>query len=273
MLDSTKAMLLAIDIGNTNITAGVFDGERLLSSWRLSTDPRRLADEYALQLHGLLPLKGVSPDQVHHVAICSVVPPLTGVFQDAARALWGIEPLVVGTGTRTGVRVLYDSPRDVGADRVVDAAAAFHYYGAPAIVVDFGTATVIDAIGADGSYLGGAIALGLSVAAESLFVSTSQLRRVELVTPKTAIGKSTVHSMQSGLLLGYIGLVESMVSRFKKEMDAPDANVVATGGLAHVMASETDVIDVVDEDLTLRGLQYIYTMNTTPIGTQMRSEA
>ena len=257
-------MLLAIDIGNTNVTAGVFDGELLLASWRLATDPRRLADEYALQLRGLFPLKGVSPEQVDQVAVCSVVPPLTGVFQEAVRTLFGVEAMVVGAGTRTGVRVQYDSPRDVGADRVVDAAAAAHFYGAPAVVVDFGTATVFDAIGADGSYLGGAIAPGLTVAAESLFLSTSQLRRVELAAPDTAIGKSTTHSMQSGLVLGYIGLVEGMVRRFKDEMGAPQAKVVATGGLAHLMAQHTTVLDVVDEDLTLRGLQYIHALNMVP---------
>jgi type III pantothenate kinase len=266
MPDPTKAMLLALDIGNTNITAGVFDGERQLVSWRLATDQHRLADEYALQLRGLFPLKNVSPEQVDRVVICSVVPPLTGVFQEAVRTLFGVEPLVVGAGTRTGVRVLYDSPRDVGADRVVDAAATFHFYGAPAIVVDFGTATVFDAIAADGSYLGGAIAPGLIVSAESLFLSTSQLRRVELTAPPTAIGKSTVHSMQSGLVLGYVGLVESMVGRFRDELKAPKAKVVATGGLAHVMAKETDVIDVVDEELTLRGLQYIHAMNMAERG-------
>lgn len=266
-------MLLALDIGNTNVTAGAFDGERLVASWRLSTDARRMADEYALQFQGLLPMKGVRPEAISSVCLCSVVPPLTGVFQQMARTLFGGEPLVVGAGTRTGVRVLYDNPRDVGADRIVDAAAAFHYYGAPVIVVDFGTATVFDAISADGSYLGGAIAPGLIVAAEALFLNTSQLRRVELQAPKTAIGKNTVHSMQSGLVLGYTGLVEGMVRRFKDELGpalaqtgAPAAKVVATGGLAGLMAEHTSVIEVVDMDLTLRGLNYIHGLNTPGLG-------
>ena len=257
-------MLLAIDIGNTNVTAGVFEDERLLASWRLATDPRRMADEYALQLRGLFPLKNVPLEAVRDVAMCCVVPPLTGVFQEAIRILIGVEPLVVGAGTRTGVRVLYDSPKDVGADRIVDAAAAHYYYGAPAVVVDIGTATVFDAIAADGTYMGGAIAPGLGIAAESLFFTTSQLRRVELQAPETAIGKNTVHAMQSGLVLGYVGLVESMVRRFKEELGAPNAKVIATGGIARVIASETNAIDVLDEDLTLRGLLRIYSLNARP---------
>ena len=261
-------MLLAIDIGNTNVTLGVFQDERLLASWRLATDLRRMADEYALQLRAALLLKSIPLDQVDQAVMCSVVPPLTGVFQEGVVASTGVEPLVVGAGTRTGVRVLYDTPRDVGADRVVDAAAVLHFHGAPAIVVDFGTATVFDAVAANGSYLGGAIAPGLNMAAESLFFNTSQLRRVELAAPKTAIGKSTIHSMQSGLVLGYVGLVESMVRRFKEEMDAPNAKVVATGGLARLMAGELSVIDLVDEDLTLRGLQYVHSLNTAAAAAQ-----
>jgi type III pantothenate kinase len=161
-------MLLALDIGNTNVTIGVFDGERIGATWRLATDVHRQADEYALQLKNILPMKGVAVDAIDGIVLCSVVPPLTVVFEDACSFLFDIQPLVVGTGTRTGVRVRYDNPRDVGADRVADAAAAYHLYGGPCIVVDFGTATVLDAISADGEYLGGAIAPGLRVSAESL---------------------------------------------------------------------------------------------------------
>jgi type III pantothenate kinase len=257
-------MLLALDIGNTNITAGVFNDSTLLASWRLATDAQRQPDEYALQFKSLLPMKGVDVEQITAVALCSVVPPLTGVFQEVAQALFGRPPLVVGIGTKTGVRIDYDNPRDVGADRVADAAAAFHLYGGPCIVVDLGTATVFDAISADGTYLGGSITLGLSVAAESLFLSTSQLRRVELTAPATAIGKNTIHAMQSGLVLGYAGLIEAMVARFKLEMDAPNATVVATGGLADVLAAETGIFDEVNEELTLQGLQLIHTMNEVP---------
>jgi type III pantothenate kinase len=254
-------MLLAVDIGNTNVTLGVFDAERIAASWRLSTDPRRLPDEYALQLSELLPMKGVKLADVDAISMCSVVPPLTQVFEEASRTLFGVKPLIVGAGTRTGVRVRYDSPHDVGADRVVDAAAAYHFHGGPAVVVDFGTATVFDAISADGAYLGGAISPGLGIAAESLYQSTSMLRRVEMTAPETAIGTSTAHSMQSGLVFGYAGLVEAMVRRFKDELGDSSATVIGTGGLAELMAQETSVFDIVDQELTLRGLAYIYGLN------------
>jgi type III pantothenate kinase len=255
-------MLLALDIGNTNVTIGAFDGDRIVNTGRLATDPRRMPDEYALQLQALLPLKNIQPKNIRAVSICSVVPPLTGVFVQASRALFNVEPLVIGAGTRTGVRVLYDNPRDVGADRVVDAAAALHFYGAPAIVVDFGTATTFNAITGDGSYLGGAITTGLNLAAEALWLNTSQLRRVELVAPKAAIGKNTVHSMQSGIIFGYAALVEGMVKRFKAEMDAPNAKVIATGGLAGLMAEHAPVLEIVDVDLTIKGLNWLFKLNS-----------
>ncbi|MBI4282599.1 MAG: type III pantothenate kinase [Chloroflexi bacterium] len=258
-------MLLAIDIGNTNVTMGVFRGEELVATWRLATDARRMPDEYALHIRSLLPLKGVAPEGIRSIAICSVVPPLTQVFEDLSRTYFNISPLVVGTGTRTGVRILYENPRDVGADRVVDAAAAFTLYGGPVIVVDFGTATVFDAISKDGDYLGGAIASGVYLTAEALFERTSQLRRVELVPPKTAIGRNTAASIQSGILFGHVGMVESMVRRFKAEM-GEDARVVATGGLAPVIQKETSVFDAVNLDLTLVGLRLIYKMNTSAKG-------
>ena len=253
-------MLLAVDIGNTNVTLGLFEGDDLAASWRLSTDTRRLADEYALQLSQLLPMKDIEPEQVREAALCSVVPPLTGAFAQAAADLFGVEPLIVGAGVRTGVRIQYDNQHDVGADRVVDAAAAYHFYGGPAIVVDFGTATVFDAISADGAYLGGAIAPGLDLAADALFRGASLLRRVEMAAPPSAIGKNTTHAIQSGLVLGYAGLVETMVERFRRELDAP-ATVIATGGLASTMAAQTAAIDIVDEHLTLRGLAHVYALN------------
>jgi type III pantothenate kinase len=257
-------MLLALDIGNTNVTVGVFAGDRIVATWRLATDTHRQPDEYALQLKDLLPMKGVTVDSIDGISLCSVVPPLTSVFIEACEALFNITPLIVGTGTKTGVRIRYDNPRDVGADRVADAAAAFAIYGGPCIVVDMGTATVFDAISADGDYLGGAIALGLGVAAESLYAATSQLKRVELVAPATAIGKNTAHSIQSGLIFGYAGLIDEMVRRYKLEMDAPNATVIATGGLAYAMAEQATVIDIVNEELTLQGLRLIYALNTEP---------
>jgi type III pantothenate kinase len=257
-------MLLALDIGNTNVTVGVFDDERIVATWRLATDTHRQPDEYALQLKDLLPMKGVTVSSIDGIALCSVVPPLTGVFQEACEALFGITPLIVGTGTKTGVRIRYDNPRDVGADRVADAAAAFAIYGGPCIVVDMGTATVFDAISSDGEYLGGAIALGIGVAAESLYSATSQLRRVELSPPASAIGKNTAHSIQSGLIFGYAGLIDEMVARFKQEMDAPDATVIATGGLAPIMAKQAKSLGIVNEELTLEGLRLIHALNTEP---------
>ena len=252
-------MLLALDIGNSNVTVGVFDGNELMATWRMATDRARMPDEYGLTLSHLLPLKGVSVEDVSAVCMCSVVPPLTQRFVELCRAYFRAEPLVVSAGVKTGIRVLYDSPRDVGADRIADAAAALHLYGGPVIVVDFGTATVFDAITADGDYLGGALAPGITVAADALYANTSLLRRVELVSPESAIGKSTVHALQSGIVLGYTDLVSGMVSRFRGEL-GEGCKVVATGGLATLFA-DTGIFDLVDEDLTLVGLRLIYEMN------------
>ena len=255
-------MLLAIDIGNTNVTIGAFDGESLAATARIATEPGRMSDEYGLTLSQLLPQKGVPIDSVDSVAICSVVPPLTPTFITLCHDFLPCSgpPLVVGSGVRTGVRVLYDNQRDVGSDRIADAVAAFQLHGGPAIVVDFGTATVFDAISADGDYVGGAIAPGVTVSADSLFHATSQLRRVELARPDCAIGKNTVHSMQSGLVLGYAELVRGMVARFDAELGG-SATVVATGGLAGLIQDVTGVFDVVDPDLTLRGLRIIHELN------------
>ena len=254
-------MLLAIDIGNSNVTVGVFDGDALKTTFRLSTDTRKMPDEYAIAVNQLLPLKGLSLDDIDAVAMCSVVPPLTPSFIHLADEYFGIQPLVVGAGTRTGIRVKYDSPRDVGADRIVDAAAVFTIYGGPAIVVDIGTATVFDAVTEHGEYLGGAIAPGITIAADSLFHATAMLRRVELARPPAAIGKNTVHALQSGLVFGYSELVKGMVARFRAELGG-DPKVVATGGLADVVAEESGIFDAVDPNLTLTGLRIVYEMNT-----------
>ena len=253
-------MLLALDIGNTSISIGVFRGDRLEATWRIATDTARMPDEYGLMLNHLLPLRGVSAAEVSTVALCSVVPPLTPVFVEVAEAYFASTPLVVGSGTKTGIRIMYDSPRDVGSDRIVDAAAALSLYGGPAIVVDFGTATVFDAVSESGEYLGGALAPGVSVAADALFHSTSQLRRVELVGPPTAIGKNTVHAMQSGLVLGYAEMVKGMVARFDDELGG-GSKTIATGGFARVIEGEVGIFDEVDPDLTLTGLRLIHEMN------------
>jgi type III pantothenate kinase len=253
-------MLLVLDIGNTNVKTGVFRGNELVASWRMATDTRRMPDEYAALLLSLLQMRGLQPSSVQDAALCSVVPPLTGVFEEAIRSYFRVTPLVVGVGVKTGIRILYDSPRDVGADRVVAAAAAYQLYGGPVIVVEFGTATVFDAVTREGEYLGGAIHPGLHVAAEALFTSTSQLRRVELTRPAHAIGRNTVAAIQSGVVLGHVGLVEGMVRRFKEEL-GEDARVIATGGLAHLVACETEVFTAVNEDLILHGLRMVFEMN------------
>ena len=256
-------MLLAMDIGNTNVTLGVFDEERLVSTWRIATDQRRLPDEYSQLVSSILPLKGVQTGDISGACLCSAVPPLTPTFEEVCKSFFKVNPLVVSAGVKTGVSILYDNPRDVGADRIADAVAAYRLYGGPVIIVDFGTATVFDAISRDGEYLGGSLAPGIGVSADALFLSTSQLRRVELTPPKCAIGKNTVAALQSGLLLGHVGLVEGMVARFKGEM-GQESRVVATGGLAEIIAHETNVFDDVNEDLTLIGLRMIYEMNQKP---------
>src|SRR5574337_1180148 len=211
-------MLLAIDIGNTNITLGLYEGDKPGPRWRLATAHERMPDEYGLQLVGLLHHAGIVPEDVTAAALASVVPPLTSNWVQVCKTYLSIDPLVVETGVKTGVRVRYDDPKQVGADRIVDAAAIHKLYGGPACSVDFGTATTFDAISAEGDYLGGAIAPGIGIAAEALFMRTAKLPRVDLVRPPSVIGKNTVHSMQSGLLFGYVALVEGMVARFRKEL-------------------------------------------------------
>ncbi len=253
-------MLLAIDIGNTNITFGLYEGDTLGPSWRIRTIHEKMPDEYGLLMDQLFRHRGYQPEQVTGAVIASVVPPLTPVFEQACRDYVGQDPLVVNADVKTGVRILYDNPRVVGADRVVDAAAVKALYRVPACVVDFGTATTFDAVSAEGDYLGGAIAPGVGISAQALFERTAQLPRVELTRPPSAIGRNTAHSMQSGLLFGYVGLVEGMVARFKAEL-GPETYIIATGGLAELVARETDVIDVVDLWLTLHGLRIIYELN------------
>ncbi len=253
-------MLLAIDVGNTNITMGAFNGDALAATWRMSTESRWQPDECSVVLRSMMTMKHVSPEDVEAVVICSVVPPLTPVFEEACVNTFGTAPLVVGAGTRTGVRILYEPPRDVGADRVVDAAAAYRLYGGPLVVVDFGTATVFDAVTKEGDYLGGALFPGMQIASEALVQRTSQLRRVELTAPKSAIGRNTIAALQSGLVYGHVALVEGMIARFRSEL-GEDARAVATGGLADLVASQTDVFHAVNPDLTLIGLRMVYDMN------------
>jgi len=253
-------MLMTIDIGNTNISIGVYQEDVLGPRWRVSTDNNRMPDEYGLQLDGLLKHESLSPADISGNCLASVVPPLTGIFLQACREYLNHDPLVVDAGVKTGVRILYETPRAVGADRIVDAAAVQTLYGGPACVVDFGTGTTFDAISRDGDYLGGAIAPGIGIAAEALFRRAAKLPRVELSTPPSVIGQNTPHSMQSGLIYGYVGLVEGMVTRFRAEL-GPEMKVIATGGLTEIIARETRMIDIVAPWLTLDGLRIIWDMN------------
>ncbi len=256
--------LFAVDIGNTNITLGVFEDDHLRATGRLSTDPSRTDDELSLLLHGLLTARGITPEELDAVAMCSVVPPLTQTVFDAVANLTGIDALVVGPGVKTGIRVSYDRTQDVGTDRIADAVAAITLYGKPAVIVDIGTATVFNAVNEDGEYIGGAIAPGMRSAAEALYSNTAQLRRVELTDPGSVIGRNTIASMQSGLVLGNVELIEGMVRRFTEELSPgspEDCKIVATGGLAAVIEPLTKVFDVHDPDLTLKGLHLIHKMN------------
>jgi type III pantothenate kinase len=253
-------MLLTIDIGNTNLTLGIYQGQDAGPRWRLATVHDRMPDEYGLQFIGLLAHAGFSPDEITGICLASVVPPLTGKVVDACRQYLGQEPLVVDTGVRTGVRIRYEDPKAVGADRIVDAAAVQKLYGGPACVVDFGTATTFDAISSSGDYLGGAIAPGIGIAAEALFLRTAKLPRVDLQRPPAAIGRNTVHAMQSGLLFGYVALVEGMVARFRSEL-GPGMKVIATGGLAEIIGRETSVIQISAPWLTLDGLRIVWELN------------
>lgn len=256
-------MLLAIDVSNTTIKAGAFRGAAIVADWRFATERHRLADEYGMLLLSLFEAGGIRAKDVDGVSISCVVPPLKAVFEQVARRYLGAEPLVVGPSTPLGMRLLVDNPLEVGADRVVNTLATHRLYGGPAITIAFGTATVFDCISAEGDYLGGAIAPGMVVALESLTRSAAQLYQVELARPPQATGTNTVHQLQSGMVLGYAGLVEGLVGRLKREIAPGGApvKVIATGGLAEVVAPETAAIDRVDLQLTLQGLRIAYELS------------
>ena len=253
-------MLLVMDVGNTNVTLGVFRGQELAASWRLRTEVHRTSDEYAVLLKSLLAGEGLSPSDISEAVLASVVPPLVAVLQESMGKHLGIRPLVVEAGIKTGVRICTDNPREVGADRICNALAAYRLYGGPAIVIDFGTATTFDVVSEGGDYLGGAIAPGIEVALEALFQHAAKLPSIEFTRPKHAIGKNTVASMQSGLIFGYVGLVEGIVRRIKRELGGR-ARVIATGGQAEVIVRESSMVEVVDPDLTLVGLRMIHELN------------
>ena len=250
-------MLLAIDVGNTHNVIGVYDGERLKGQWRIGTRRERTADEYALVICGLLRESSLDPGQITDVVFSSVVPPLVSDLAEMARQHFKAEPLVIESGMDVGVPLLVDNPAEVGADRIVNAFAAYHMYGGPLIIVDFGTATTFDVISRQGEYLGGAICPGIMISLEALVSRTAKLPKVELVKPKTVIGKNTVANMQSGIINGYAALVDGLVAKMKAELPE-EPRVIATGGLASAVASESTAIDEVDDSLTLEGLRLIY---------------
>lgn len=254
-------MMLAVDIGNTNIVLGVYRKRELLHHFRLSTARQSTADEYGVLIHNLFHMSNISFKDVEGVIISSVVPPLVQVIVEMCVKYIGKDPLLVGPGIKTGLNLRYENPREVGADRIVNAVAAIEQYKCPLVVVDFGTATTFDCIDAGANYLGGAIVPGLGISTEALYQRASKLPRIELEKPKKVIGRNTVHAMQAGIIFGYAGQVEGIVRRIKQEMNVPVLKVIATGGLAPLIAGETDCIDEVNPMLTLEGLRIIYDRN------------
>jgi type III pantothenate kinase len=253
-------MLLAIDIGNTNVVLGVFEGERLRESWRIGTKASITADEYAVIVKDLFAFSGIDFKEIDGIIISTVVPPLLSIMSEMSRKYFKIEPLVVTSELKTGITLSYENPREIGADRIVNAAAAFRLYGGPLIIIDFGTATTFCAVTANGEYLGGAITPGVKISAEALYQRAAKLPRVELTRPRTIIGRDTVSAMQAGILYGYAGLVDGIVERMKKEL-SPDARVIATGGLAELVTPEAKSAIEVRPNLTLEGLRFIFDAN------------
>jgi type III pantothenate kinase len=269
------ALLLAIDIGNTNVSLGIFDygdGEgRLTEHWRLGTHREQTSDEVAVTLRSLFDHAGAGVERVSDVILSSVVPPLVPIWERVSTKLFDRPPLLVGTGIRTGMPVRSENPREVGADRIVNSVAAYELMGGPVIVVDFGTATTFDCVSERGEYLGGAIFPGILISMEALFERTAMLHRVELSRPKSVIGKTTTQALQSGLLFGYAGLVDAMVERIRGELGG-EAHVIATGGLAHRVAEETRSIERVEPFLTLEGLRLLFEKNRPQRGEPTRKE-
>lgn len=268
-------MLLAIDLGNTNITFGLYRADTLLKTWSLSTDLHRTPDEYEIQIDNLFQRTGHSPVEVTAVVMGNVVPPLQAAYERVVHNLFGVAPYrVSAVNGDTGLTFSLPNPAEVGADRVANAIACNYHYGGPAIVVDMGTATTFDVISAEGAYMGGAIAPGIQISSEALFERAAKLPRVELGAPPAVIGRNTVHAMQSGTLYGYVGLVRGLIKRTREEMNEPGAKVIATGGLARTIADLSHIVDVVDPHLTLEGLRLVYLRNhpeysgppTAPIG-------
>ncbi len=250
-------MILTIDVGNTNIVLGVFDGEQLRCHWRISTNRQATADEYGMQLLALFRHTGLVIEQIQGIMISTVVPPLVFTLEQLCEKYLPVKPLFVGPGMRTGLNLKIDNPREVGADRIVNAVAAIETYGSPLIIVDFGTATTVCAVDEHANYLGGAIAPGIGISTEALYQRAAKLPRIELSAPPQAIGKNTLHAMQSGIIYGFAGQVDGIIERMLPAFHLKP-KVIATGGLAELIASESRLIEVVDSLLTLKGLRILY---------------
>ncbi len=254
-------MILTLDIGNTNMKTALFDGAEMKQYWRLSTNRNRTSDEYGMSLMKLLDYHGIDRSEVKGVMMSSVVPQINFTIEHMCRNYFGMEPMKIEPGVKTGINIKYENPRELGSDRIANAVAAYELYGGPCITIDFGTATSFGAISAKGEFLGGAICPGLKLAADALTENTAKLPRFELIKPEGVIGRNTVTNMQAGIVYGYIGQIKYLVNRMKKEMGVPDIKVIATGGLAVLVAGESSVIDVMDGLLTLKGLRLIYEKN------------
>ncbi|MBI3769919.1 MAG: type III pantothenate kinase [Deltaproteobacteria bacterium] len=252
--------LLAIDVSNTHTKIGVYADDRLIRHWRVRTEHDRTADEYGVLLLGLFAAAGASTSEIGGVIVASVVPPMNSTIDELSRTYFGQEPMHVGPGIKTGIPILYDNPREVGADRIVNSVAAYERYQDACVVVDFGTATTFDCVSRRGEYLGGVITPGLGIALDALCAKTAKLPKVELVKPPRVVGKTTVHAIQSGSIYGYVSLVDGLVDRIRGEIGA-DARVIATGGFAALLAPESRTIETVNEFLTLDGLRLIYRRN------------
>jgi len=254
-------MILTMDIGNTNIKTALFDGMETLHYWRISTNRNMSSDEYGMLLMNLFAHHGIKVSDISGIMLSSVVPQINFTILHMCRTYFGMDPLMIGPGIKTGINIKYENPRELGSDRIANAVAAYELYGGPCITIDFGTATNFGVISEKGEFLGGAICPGLKLAAEALTERTAKLPRFELTKPESVIGRNTVTNMQSGIVFGYIGQINYLVERMKKELGAPDAKVIATGGLAVLVAGESNVIDVMDGLLTLKGLRLIYQKN------------